>query len=189
MKNVTSLIHLRSHCVLALLALTLPAQGGTVITAGSVVDTPAEFSGHWTATEFSSPAINVGQGVFLRSDNFHVGGERARWTISEPTSPGVAMDIQWLEGGFARGVWEFTEDPNQLRVQASITGRPVTRPFSRSDRGVTAEYTWTANPFGAPNAYEGTFSLTRVVVPEPHEYGILAGLGLLGFVAYRRFRG
>ena len=33
---------------------------------------------------------------------------------------------------------------------------------------------------------EGTMTLT--IVPEPHEYAMLAGLGLLSFGAYRRFR-
>ncbi len=42
------------------------------------------------------------------------------------------------------------------------------------------------NPGSFSNAIDGgNFTLTVTAVPEPHEYGILVGLGLLGFVVVR----
>ena len=43
---------------------------------------------------------------------------------------------------------------------------------------------------GVGGINEGTFTwdLEMAPVPEPHEYAMLAGLGLFGFAAYRRMR-
>ncbi len=42
------------------------------------------------------------------------------------------------------------------------------------------------NTGGASNVHNGAGGLTLTVVPEPHEYAMMAGLGLLGFGVWRR---
>ena len=42
------------------------------------------------------------------------------------------------------------------------------------------------NAYGASDVYFDNFSVTGVAIPEPSTYAVFAGLGALGFVAWRR---
>jgi hypothetical protein len=136
-------------------------------------------------------------------DTFTVGGTSGGYTfysfayapsgIQNGSPDGFAVDqsgtvLQFLsyEGTFAATNGPATGlTSTDIGVAESDPGTAVGASLGLTGTGSTySDFTWTT--FGANTAGQVNAGQTLAPVPEPREYAAMAGLGLLGFAAYRR---
>lgn len=110
------------------------------------------------------------------------------WMPLEPGLAGSTPPVGW----------------NRYEAVFSLTGVTVTLDLGADgtiDGSITSEGAPSANEFtdlrfGGPSNFSSAggganfdnISLALVAVPEPHEYALVAGLALIGFAAFRRFK-
>lgn len=98
-----------------------------------------------------------------------------RLQIGDGNTTGSTTHLQWNDGA------------------SSVIGTPVVDTKTTADFGSGIDLSkwnvWVGHGYGsgAVGEWSGTITFTYEIIPEPHHYAIGAGLGLLGFAAYRRF--
>lgn len=101
----------------------------------------------------------------------------------EPLTPNNSSDL----GAFSdplQGGWQ-TGDQFVARLTLAVSGG-----LPKGTYVISPDPTWFSwfNPEGDEFAFNAVTPYTVQVVPEPVEYALAAGLGLLGFGLYRRYR-
>lgn len=102
----------------------------------------------------------------------------------EPLTPNNTTDL----GAFSdpgQGGWQ-TGDQFIVKLTLAVAGG-----LPKGTYTLSPDPTWRSwfNPDGDEFVFHGVTPYTVHVVPEPVEYALAAGLGLLGFGLYRRLRG
>jgi uncharacterized protein len=149
-------------------------------------------------------ATGASYGTTHTLDTFTVGGNSGGYTFYSLAFPvdgiqngapdGFALDqsgsvLQFLsyEGSFAATAGPASGmTSTDIGVTESNTGTPVGGSLGLTGTGSSyAGFSWTT--FGADTAGQINSGQTITAVPEPHQYAVFAGLGLLGFAACRRW--
>jgi hypothetical protein len=192
----------------ALLALTIPAQASLLI-GNLALDTQSTANAAYSATVWRAVGFTVGSSsttltdigfeltatggnpvVLLFNDStgnpgsvldtLSVSGSGTAWTAtpSATTYPLAASTAYWVvvEGtASVSGNWYYSSTDTYTLNNGTTFGG------TRVKNGANS---WGLSSGGlGPNQYAG---MNVNVVPEPHQYAMLAGLGLIGFAALRR---
>ena len=123
----------------------------------------------------------------------------AFWSVSASLVPAGAVNVVTITGShnYAPHAGEVSPNPNQFMTAFVLPADADTAvPASLPHPGGAPLHNddWSAIIATGPYEIEGNnydygiLILAAHPVPEPHEYALFAGLGLVAFGAYRRFR-
>lgn len=165
-------------------ALALSVAANAAVTTGTAINTPLNFS---IAIDYT-PSATVGD-----YETYSTGGNWYAYANFIPLGAGTEVITGSMQHLVAPHVGDLEPNPNVFNFVFIINGGtagPVNPVQASLEHPDGQHFDAFRALIGAPQP-QGDYSLTLTgthVVPEPQQFALFAGLGLLGFGAYRRMR-
>lgn len=166
-------------------ALTLSAAANAAVTTGTEVNTPFNFS---ISIDYLPSTSIGGYETYSTTGNWYA------YANFIPVGTGIEVITGSMQHLVAPHVGELAPNPNVFNFVFIVSGgnggpfNPFQASFAHPDG---QHFDAFSASIGNPTASGYPYSLNLTgshPVPEPQQFAVLAGLGLLGFGVYRRMR-